>query len=495
MAAGSKLSRLSLKSLLAAAAFAGLSCGGKTIVILGTSPDDAATGTEDVASSEGGAAGGMIGCPIGGCTVGPSCPPGVTTSVSGKVFDPAGKTPLYNVIVYNPSTELDPIPDGLQCGQCDGKASGNPVVAKLTSAAGTFLLDDVIVNPDSTVTIVTQIGKWRRKTSISVKPCQPNAIPDGVLHLPRNADDGDLPRIAVTTGHSDALECLLLKIGIDGKQFTTRVDPDKKKHVHMYVGCPNGSDYGASKFDSSLGSATFPDFKTLLGDDMTLKSYDMIVMSCEGTQCGSDKRPYIQAVKDYADKGGRLFLEHDHKYWLKSGYMTWPMTAQYLETDTDNLTSPFTSKIDSTFPKGKAFSEWFSNVGGSLTPGTISIYDARFSVIQTLPPQTQQWIYTDQNPLDPSGMAVQYMTMNTPVEQVATPEKQCGRVTFTDVHVVSDPMKPSDVSDAAHPFPSGCSPITSELTPHEKALEFMLFDLSSCVLSEKKEPEPPAIIR
>src|SRR6185436_16111637 len=187
----------------------------------------------------GGAGGSTINCPPEGCMMA-DCAPGTTTSIRGKVFDPAGKVPLYNVIVYNPSGNLDPIPEGVQCGDCDGKASGDPVAATLTDAAGDFELRDVLVRPDSTVDIVTQIGKWRRNLPVTVTRCTENKIADGTLRLPRNFDEGVLPRIAVTTGHADALECLLLKIGIDPKQFTTVDDPDKKKHVHMYVGCPNG---------------------------------------------------------------------------------------------------------------------------------------------------------------------------------------------------------------------------------------------------------------
>jgi hypothetical protein len=238
------------------------------------------------------------------------------------------------------------------------------------------------------------------------------------------------------------------------------------------------------------------DAVTLWQSPAQLKKYDMLVLSCEGSQFGSIKRPSIGNIKDYADLGGRIFADHLHHYWLRSGKSPWPeITAKWVDSGKD-LPSPFVAKIDSSFPKGDAFANWLVNVKASPTKGQIEIWGAQHSVETTLPPVSQQWIYFDHNPNDDSMRAgVAYMTLNTPAEIAATaPENQCGRVVFTDLHVLSasGATGAPDVSHVEAPFPTGCMG-PQDLSSQEKALEFMLFDLSSCIQQEKEPPLPPIV--
>ena len=124
-------------------------------------------------------------CPSGlQCDV--ACSGGGTTTVSGKVFDPAGKNPLYNVTVYVPAVPLQPLPKGVPTGaeacSCGALFSSGAVVSTATAVDGSFTLKNVPVGGN--VPLVIQIGKWRRQFNINVTACQDNAQPSPMLSFP-----------------------------------------------------------------------------------------------------------------------------------------------------------------------------------------------------------------------------------------------------------------------------------------------------------------------
>jgi hypothetical protein len=409
-----------------------------------------------------------------------TCQSGKTT-VTGTVWDPAGRNPLYNVVVYVPNAALDPIPHGPKCDSCGGaNISGSPVVTALTDPYGKFVLDNVPVGTN--IPIVIQAGKWRRKVIIpEVKQCvdnpmvdppsgnvvAPNPIPRA-LKLPRNKSEGDMPLIALTGG-CDPIHTLMQKIGIDPNEFTNG-SGNGMVRVYAGQGGQNGGVNGAT------------DAYAFYGNKNELFKYDILINECE---CGpyprdSNGNGYAN-VAQFLTAGGRVFNSHYHLNFYgdepnapgKADTMLKNSTNWTLWSQAPNYyTTPYL--IDTTFPKGKAMDQWLHN----LKPGVSSwaspnafvnspagqINTSNVGDIGTTKAGlSQRWIYPSSN------TSTVYVSINMPTNVPA--DQRCGRAVGSDIHV-------------------GNGSLTS-MTEQEAALEFMFFDLASCVIDDQKPPEPP----
>ena len=394
----------------------------------------------------------------------PVCPSG-TTTLKGTVYAPEGTLPLYNVVVYVPNGPVDPITDGVTCDTCQTGLSGQPITATLSDTKGEFVLADVPAGAD--IPLVIQIGKWRREVIVpSVTPCADTVVAPDLTRLPRNQSEGHIPRVAMVTGGADALECLLRKIGLDDAEFTPEFGAGR---INMFAG-----DGGGDQYIGDLNNGeVFPKGKSLWDDLPKLKNYDLILMACEGgTDSDNKSNQARQNIVDYAGVGGRLFFSHWHNIWIEEGADPFPTAATF--DHKPDLDDPFTAKIDMTFPKGMALAQWLVNVAGSTQLGEIAITAGQNTIAAINEAVSTRWIYGE----DPTS--VQYFTFNAPIG--APEEQQCGRVVDTDIHVSSG-------DDPGKNFPSGCT--TKDLSPQEKVLIFMLFELSSCLTPDDEPPPIP----
>jgi hypothetical protein len=399
-----------------------------------------------------------------------SCAGGGTTSVTGTVYDPAGVNPLYNAVVYVPNHGVDPISHGASCDRCSAHLSGHPIATALTDTHGNFVLQDVPAGAN--IPLVIQIGKWRRQIVLpNVAACANNAITNRELtRLPRNQREGDIPKIALATGGADTLECLLRKnkIGLDDEEFSPA---GGNGSVHLYA-----AEGGSDSFRDGRHLTFAKDFWS---DKKKLRSYDLVLLSCEGATYEENKGPpAYDAMHDYAEAGGRVFATHWHRIWF-TGQQNFASTGIW--ADRHDPIDPSTGTIDTSFPKGAAFRDWMANVDPGSAPGQLSIKEPRHNLDAVNARKAQQWI-TVANAEADGKTAVQYMSFNTPVDVAS--EKQCGRAVFSDLHV-------SAGDESGKAWPEGCT--TSGLTAQEKALEFMLFDLSACVQEDDKKPAPPPV--
>jgi hypothetical protein len=448
--------------------------------------------------------------PDGGIQVVDPCPGGGQTTISGTIYDPAGKNPLYNVSAFVPSEPVSPLLAGPSCASCSSLYTGNPVAAGTSDATGHFVINNA--PSGASVPLVIQVGKWRRQFVLkNIKACQDNPQPDKSLTMPNNHSVGDIPNIAVSTGGADTLECLLRRIGIDASEYVPGASTSGRIHIFQGSGAGgftipimipglNLSSIGAPNTNPAGPSSS----SALWDSDKDINAYDIVMLSCEGSPTSNMD---IQTMWDYAKAGGRVFASHFHYAWFTpSGPFAsyTPPVANWVTNSTGGGTNQGCISADikqtlangATFPKGVAMAQWLQNVHAlGVTPpgagckattpaGELAIVQPRHDAdVGTANTPSTSWIVPDPSAGEEAN-ASQYFSFNTPLGGGA--EEQCGRVVYSDLHVGG-----ASNDNPSQPVPAECS--TADLSPQEKALEFMLFDLSSCVVPDTAAP-PSAVV-
>jgi hypothetical protein len=409
-----------------------------------------------------------------------ACDSGLPTTVTGTVL--AGVSawtnlppdPVPNVLVYVPNSALQPFATGTACRLCGSDVSGDPLVSTYTDFDGTFTLSNVPAGMN--IPIVIQLGRWRRQLMVNVPSCTTTAL--GGLNMPRNAGEGNIPLTAVSTGNVDALECVLLKMGVDRAEFT----PDSGMgRIHMYGGGP-GNNNGTPGAIAGPGTRAEP---ALLDTGGTFMNYDQIMLPCWGAPATKTVGELANLIT-YADMGGHFFATHYSYSWLiNNGEFN--NVAQWnpdYHRPTNGGIGPWTFNVSTGVPpappapRNGTFAKWLNHVGALSNPGVtvppnpqVSISSPRHDA-NVVAGGSVSWI--DGTDPDKNNPMVEHFTFNAPVGAV----KQCGHAIFSDFHVADS------VTNNGKLFPSEC---TTTFTAQEKILEFMIWDLSSCV----NPPTPP----
>jgi hypothetical protein len=338
----------------------------------------------------------------------------------------------------------------------------------------------------ASIPLVIQTGRWRRQVTISnVARCTATPAPAALTRLPRTQSEGDIPHIAFATGSVDSLECVMRKIGVMDREFGK---PGSGGRIDLYVGDgvvkaagPPSQYFGGS----NAGSGT-PSEAALVGSASALASYDMIFFPCQGGEFDRTTTEQTNVI-NYANAGGRIFTTHYSYVWLFND-APFDATARWDVGQCDLVTSPDgcyqyygfppdqPGFIDTSFPKGQTLAQWLQVVKASTTLGQIPIDTLRWDLDGINAP-SQLWMQIN----DPYiGKVPMHYTFNTPTTAPAT--QQCGRVLFDDFHVENQ----NDSYGTT--FPAECD--SGAMTPQEKLLEFMIFDLGSCV-----SPDVPTCTR
>jgi hypothetical protein len=493
-------------------------------------------------------------------TVPTSCGTPTATKLTGTVRTPGfnnsgtwvNRLPVPNALVYIPAEPTTPLPtlfEGVQagnpasCGRCEDEAlvaDGQSVLAAAVSDfKGEFTLEGRI--PVGTAfELVIKVGKWRRVIQVPAgvaQACTSQPLALDYTRLPAFTNDGlsgtHLPKIAISTGAVDEMECVFRAIGMAETEFTV---PSGGGRIHMYratgsggnganggarmrqsaPGCtgtwnPPGPNNNGTQCTANNNAGCSPvmqpgcsgtvytditvDDSALYNTPTTLDDYDLVVWDCEGNEAfeGNTARANIES---YVNAGGRMFASHFSYTWVE-GNGTLDASADWGASGSVDdaigfisLPSGSTQRTRANAVKSPLFRDWLDWQGaltgttaGMLTnPATpqFPIEDARDRAGANVGASTDEWVYR----LSGANPRVQQLSFNTPYG--AAENLICGRVAYSGFHV-SD----TDNNDSNDYFPGVCD--NGELSAQEKILAFMLFDLATCV-STGDPPTPPSCI-
>jgi hypothetical protein len=321
-----------------------------------------------------------------------------------------------------------------------------------------------------------------------------------MTRLPRNRTEGDLPKIAVTTGDCDQLGCLLPKLGVDASELGIA---GEDKSATYFVSTSNAP--GAPPPDLRYGPANMRPATELWNNEAALSKYDLTLLSCECSETLETKSALsFMAMNNYLAKGGRIFGSHYSYVWLQHSPDRDLTAAVAIDTQSGkHALSPL--KIDTSFPKGKALADWMKFVGPATVYGQLTSEQTFDNVRSVMPPSALAWASSVSSslpplppglpapmvadagatgPLPPSNPRI--ITVNTPAGMPA--DKQCGRAAHLDVHIVKTDTTMVPLNAV---FPVTCG---TNLSKGEEALAFLFFDLAACIQDDTRPVLPPIIV-
>jgi len=436
------------------------------------------------------------------------CGSACNTRVLGKVYDPSASPGslgnnigIANAVVYQPSKPLITFAPLPTCDSCSSLQTPY-VTATTTDSTGSFVLTGV--SPGTAVPIVVQSGRWRRQITVNVTACADNAPAAGTFHLPSSRTDGlggvaEIPKMAVATGNHDPLECLLLKMGIASSEIQRRVSSADANRIQLYY--TNGTKTSPAQ----------PTSKQLWNGTVNIQNeYSAVILGCETSCMSGPPNMFSQdagctamtateknRLRDFVNAGGRAFGTHGGGQpfiqagspfasavsgWAAGGspsYVT-PVAG------VPNIAGPAKGRINTGTAAQDRFRDWMRDNGGSTFFGTgwARIDNPWSSVANVNPATTTEWIRGSSTNAWGAGNYVLSLSFDTPL----APAAACGRVVYSSMH--TSPARAGGISTYGKAFPGACA-LAAGMSEEERALEYQIFQLTSCGFAAVTPPPPP----
>lgn len=376
---------------------------------------------------------------------------GAPTTLAGTVYAPNGTDPLPNIEVYI-AKQVNPFPAQF-CDPCLMPIDQR-YTSTLSAVDGSFTLDLDPVPYGATVEFVVRIGRFRKVTTLPVNACEDGMPPKAATTLPGKSADGEIPKIAVSTGNVDHLDDILDALGI------TEYD------------CYEGKATGASNSCALVPGKKIVDVLTNQAGTTPLSDYHMLFLSCApnaySTFTANPNYPAAtinQNLQAFVQGGGRLIATDTAYDYIEQAFpdgieFAGPAGVPQPVAGANVGCSSGANMVVNANVDDPDLAAWLPNVGVATSPSVqLKGFLQPWTVIESLPMTTTQIVSApitldEVPPINQCVAATRPLTGSFNVQN-------CGRVVYSSYHTLSSVN------------PQG-------LTAQEKILEYLMFSVASC---------------
>jgi hypothetical protein len=363
---------------------------------------------------------------------------GVHTSLSGVALAPNGTDPVEAGMVEVWATPPAALPRGVHCEGCAQSAA---LAWALSASDGRFKVGlDGLPFATSYAVTVRKAGFRRVLPSVAVLVCADTPLDRSQTSLPGNSAEGDLPRIAVSSGNVDHLEKVLGAMGI------TEFD------------CVKGLPAGSAK-DTCTRAVTLG---ALLADPTAMDDYEMIFIGCavaDTYEPTSFDDASAKNLRAWIARGGKLVATDDSYDFVEQ---TYPDGIDFAGTAVAaGLAQPpntaeigvYASSITGVVGDAR-LAAWLGNFPSTINAARqvgLTGFLSNWAVQRAPGPLTRVIVHGQASWTGGSGdvpLTSQFEVMN------------CGRVIFSSYHTSGN---------------------GSALIPQERILEYLLLEVGACI--------------
>lgn len=401
--------------------------------------------------------------------------PATGAELRGVVTAPNGLDPIPGAVVYLARTRPAVQPAGVSCDTCE--LPPNVLGYAVSNTQGMFVMPRG-VSESGAFFLVVQKGRFRRVTEVNVQSCMGQAFTAQTTRLPGTRAEGEIPNILVASGTTAA------------QADRPRTDDWAYDDIARVI-----RRLGITEFDrsepcrlattgTSVANSSCP-FGGILANRTSLDRYNIVVAPCGALGfnrswqvLGAPANAAIATnMRGWLQAGGRLYtsdtayglLAHAHP---SAATFAGGSTVRSDGKDPANVGAGGSPSMPRTYSGRIAdmgLRDWLADRGALAMDGSIQLggFISPWVAIDSVPSTTRTLVTADVEWFTAaSGMMTSAGSRPLTITSDVREGGGCGRVVYSSYEV--------DNRDSMS---------SSPLTPQERVLEYLLFELGGCLVT------------